>query len=350
MWHRKEHPCRWDAGFPKDTMAKKKPPESADIFEAINAEFGAGTLLDMGSAKPSGYDAISTGSIGLDAALGIGGLPRGRIVETYGPESSGKTTLTLHVIANAMKQGLRCAFIDAEHALDMHYARALGVDPKLFAVSQPDYGEQALNITERLVKSGQCGVVVVDSVAALVPKDELEGNVGDFHVGKQARMMGQALRKLVSATADTNTLLIFINQTRAKIGGRGNPETTTGGNALKFYASVRLRIARTGSTTAGGERIANTTKAKVVKNKCSPPFREAMFEIEFGKGISKVGEIIDHGIDAGLVKKAGAWFSLADGKRIGQGKENAKQWLRENPEVCTDLEQKITARLLGCKT
>ncbi len=315
-----------------------------DITELVNDEFGAGTILSMAGADTSNlYEVFQTGSLGLDDALGIGGLPRGRIVEIYGPESSGKTTLCLHVIADAMKKGHRCAFIDAEHALDIKYAQNLGVDLKKMLVCQPDNGEQALNVCEKIVKSGQCPVIVIDSVAALTPKDELEGEVGAYHVGKQARMMSQALRKLVAAVAVHDVLLIFINQERSKIGGMGNPNTTTGGNALKYYSSIRLRIVRTGSTSQGEEKVANTTKVKVVKNKVAPPFKEVEFEIEFGRGISLEGEIIDMGLKTGDVKKAGAWYSRADGTRLGQGKENVKTCLRNDHKLRNDLLQTIRA-------
>jgi len=314
-------------------MAKKTKAEEQDILDKINAEFGEGTIISMVDPPSRDYDAISTGSLNLDEAIGIGGLPRGRVVEIYGPESSGKTTIALQTIASAMKAGHRCAFIDAEHALDLNYAEALGVQLDRLLLSQPDNGEQALEVCDRLVRSEQCAVIVVDSVAALVPKAELEGAMGDLQPGAQARLMSKAMRKLVGATAATNTLLIFINQTRAKIGGYGNPETTTGGNALKFYASVRLRIVRTGSNKAGGAAVSNTTKAKVVKNKCAPPFREAEFEIEFGKGVSIVGEVLDHAIARGLIVKSGAWFSLGDGTRLGQGREKAKECIANDPKM-----------------
>jgi len=323
-------------------MAKTDKKTEGDILDQINAEFGEGTIVSMDAPPDRQYRAISTGSLNLDKALGIGGLPRGRIVEVYGPESSGKTTIALQTIASAMREGQRCAFIDAEHALDVTYAQALGVDLKRLMVSQPDNGEQALEVCDRLVRSGLCAVVVVDSVAALVPKAELEGAMGDATMGAQARMMSQAMRKLVATVSTTDTLLIFINQVRSKIGGYGNPETTTGGNALKFYASIRVRITRTGSNKAAGEAVSNTTKAKVVKNKCAPPFREAEFEIEFGHGVSLAGEVLDHAVEAGHVIKAGAWFSLADGTRIGQGREKAKQCLIEQPELLETLLEKVT--------
>ena len=318
-------------------MAKKKTAEDADILEKINSEFGAGTILEMASPPDVQYSAVSTGSLNLDAAIGVGGLPRGRVVELYGPESSGKTTIALQVVANAQRDGYRCAFIDAEHALDLTYAKNLGVDLGKLAVSQPDYGEQALEVCDRLVRSEQFAVLVVDSVAALTPKAEIEGSMSDLQVGAQARMMSKALRKLVAAANVSDTLLIFLNQTRSKIGGYGNPETTPGGAALKFAASVRIRVVRTGSNKAGDEAVSNTTKAKVVKNKCAPPFREAEFEIEFGKGVSMVGEVLDHGIAKKLVLKSGSWFSLADGTKLGQGREKAKQCLEENPDMLDSL-------------
>jgi recombination protein RecA len=318
-------------------MAKSKKQKDDDILDQINQTFGEGTIVNMTEPPPRQYDAVSTGSLNLDKALGIGGLPRGRIVEIYGPESSGKTTIALQCIASAMKDGHRCAFIDAEHALDIGYAEDLGVNLSLLAVSQPDNGEQGLEVCDRLVRSGQFAVIVVDSVAALTPRAELEGAMGDIHVGLQARMMSQALRKLVASVSVSDTLLIFINQTRSKIGGYGNPETTSGGNALKFYASIRVRIVRTGSNKAQGEAVSNTTKAKVVKNKCAPPFREAEFEIEFGKGVSLAGEVLDHAISAKLITKSGAWFTLADGTSLGQGREKAKQCLMNDPELMQKL-------------
>jgi len=326
------------------TVAKKKNNDTdidTDILDKINAEFGSGTIMCLEGTPPA-YEVFSTGSLNLDAALGIGGLPRGRIVEVYGPESSGKTTIALQVVANAQKRGHRCAFIDAEHALDLQYAQNLGVDLKTLLVSQPDFGEQALEICDRLVRSGKCAVVVVDSVAALTPKAELEGAMEDMQPGMQARLMSKGLRKLVAAVSVTDTLLIFINQTRSKIGGYGNPETTAGGNSLKFYASIRMRIVRTGSESAGGEAVSNTTKAKVVKNKCAAPFREAEFEIEFGRGVSLPGEVLDHALTKKLIVQTGSWFSLADGTRIGQGREKAKQHLADNPELLATLLESIT--------
>lgn len=290
--------------------------------------------------------AVSTGSLSLDIALGIGGLPRGRVVEIYGPESSGKTTLTLHVIAEAQKAGGTAAFVDAEHALDPVYAEKLGVDVDELLVSQPDTGEQALEITDMLVRSGAVDIVVVDSVAALTPKAEIEGDMGDSHVGLQARLMSQALRKLTGNIKRSNTLVIFINQIRMKIGVMfGNPETTTGGNALKFYSSVRLDIRRTGAIKQGDEVVGNDTKVKVVKNKVAPPFKIATFEILYGEGISREGELIELGVANKLIEKAGAWYSYS-GDRIGQGKEKVRQFLKDNPDVAADIEQKLRDKLL----
>ena len=290
--------------------------------------------------------AVSTGSLGLDIALGIGGLPKGRVVEIYGPESSGKTTLTLHVIAEMQKAGGTAAFVDAEHALDPLYAEKLGVDVDELLVSQPDTGEQALEITDMLVRSGAVDIVVVDSVAALTPKAEIEGDMGDSHMGLQARLMSQALRKLTGNIKRSNTLVIFINQIRMKIGVMfGNPETTTGGNALKFYASVRLDIRRTGAIKQGDEVVGNDTKVKVVKNKVAPPFKIATFEILYGEGISREGELIELGVEHKLIDKAGAWYSY-NGDRIGQGKEKVRQFLRDNPDIAADIEQKLRDKLL----
>ena len=290
--------------------------------------------------------AVSTGSLALDIALGIGGLPKGRVVEIYGPESSGKTTLTLHVIAEMQKGGGTAAFVDAEHALDPLYAEKLGVDVDELLVSQPDTGEQALEITDMLVRSGAVDIVVVDSVAALTPKAEIEGDMGDSHMGLQARLMSQALRKLTGNIKRSNTLVIFINQIRMKIGVMfGNPETTTGGNALKFYASVRLDIRRTGAIKQGDEVVGNDTKVKVVKNKVAPPFKIATFEILYGEGISREGELIELGVEHKLIDKAGAWYSY-DGDRIGQGKEKVRQFLRDNPDIATDIDQKLRDKLL----
>ncbi|PZU09610.1 recombinase RecA [Sphingomonas sp.] len=307
----------------------------------IDRAFGKGSAMKLGSREKIEIEAISTGSLGLDIALGIGGLPRGRIVEIYGPESSGKTTLALHAIAEAQKAGGTAAFVDAEHALDPVYAKKLGVDVDELIVSQPDTGEQALEITDTLIRSNAIDVLVVDSVAALVPRAEIEGEMGDSHVGLQARLMSQALRKITGSISRSRTLVIFINQIRMKIGVMyGNPETTTGGNALKFYASVRLDIRRTGQIKDRDDIVGNTTRVKVVKNKVAPPFKQVEFDIMYGEGVSKVGEILDLGVKAGLVEKSGAWFSY-DSIRIGQGRENAKTYLRENPEVTARLERAI---------
>ena len=313
----------------------------------IEKQFGKGSVMRMGDATAvRDIQAISTGSLGLDIALGIGGLPRGRIIEIYGPESSGKTTLTLQVIAEAQKGGGTCAFVDAEHALDPAYAAKLGVNVDDLLVSQPDTGEQALEITDMLVRSSAVDVVVVDSVAALTPKAEIEGEMGDSHMGLQARLMSQALRKLTANIKRSNTLVIFINQIRMKIGVMfGNPETTTGGNALKFYASVRMDIRRTGSIKKGDEVIGNETRVKVVKNKVAPPFKEANFEILYGEGISRMGEIIDLGVQADIVEKSGAWYAYK-GSKIGQGKDNARQYLKEHPEVAQEIESQVRANLL----
>ena len=291
-------------------------------------------------------DAISTGSLGLDIALGIGGIPKGRIIEIYGPESSGKTTLALQVVAECQKKGGICAFIDAEHALDVTYAKRLGVDVENLLVSQPDFGEQALEILETLTRSGGVDLIIIDSVAALTPKSEIEGDMGDQHVGLQARLMSQALRKVTGVIHKMNTTVIFINQIRMKIGvmGYGSPETTTGGNALKFYASVRIDVRRIATLKQGEQNIGNRVKAKVVKNKVAPPFRGAEFDIMFGEGISKEGELIDYGVKLDIVDKSGAWFSYED-KKLGQGKENAKVFLRENPEVAQEIEEKIKASI-----
>jgi recombination protein RecA len=323
-------------------------PERQRALEAalaqIDRAFGKGSAMKLGSREAMEIEAVSTGSLGLDIALGIGGLPRGRIVEIYGPESSGKTTLALHAIAEAQKAGGTAAFVDAEHALDPVYARKLGVDIDELIVSQPDTGEQALEIVDTLVRSNAIDVLVVDSVAALVPRAEIEGEMGDSHVGLQARLMSQALRKLTGSISRSNCLVIFINQVRMKIGVMyGNPETTTGGNALKFYASVRLDIRRTGQIKDRDDIIGNTTRVKVVKNKVAPPFKQVEFDIMYGEGISKVGEILDIGVKAGLVEKSGAWFSY-DSVRIGQGRENAKTFLKENPEMMLRLESAIRGK------
>ena len=314
----------------------------------IEKQFGKGAVMRMGDVSAvRDIEAISTGSLTLDVALGIGGLPAGRIVEIYGPESSGKTTLTLQVIAEAQKKGGTAAFVDAEHALDPSYAEKLGVNVDDLLVSQPDTGEQALEIADMLVRSGAVDVVVVDSVAALTPKAEIEGEMGDSHVGLQARLMSQALRKLTGNIKRSNTLVIFINQIRMKIGVMfGSPETTTGGNALKFYSSVRLDIRRIGAIKKGDEVVGNQTRVKVVKNKMAPPFKQAEFEILYGEGISREGEIIDLGVAEGIVDKSGAWYSY-NGDRIGQGKENVRQFLKENPDMAAEIEAQLRARLLN---
>ena len=313
----------------------------------IEKQFGKGSVMRLGdSAAARDIEVVSTGSIGLDVALGIGGVPKGRVVEIYGPESSGKTTLTLQIIAEAQKTGGTAAFVDAEHALDPAYAEKLGVNVDELLVSQPDTGEQALEITDMLVRSGAVDVIVVDSVAALTPKAEIEGEMGDSHMGLQARLMSQALRKLTGNIKRSNAMVIFINQIRMKIGVMfGSPETTTGGNALKFYSSVRLDIRRIGAIKKGDEVIGNQTRVKVVKNKVSPPFKQAEFEILYGEGISRHGEIIDLGVQHGIVDKAGSWYSYGD-DRIGQGKENAREFLKANPNVAEEIEGKIRAQLL----
>ena len=313
----------------------------------IEKQFGKGSVMRLGDNQAAkGIEAISTGSIGLDVALGIGGVPRGRVIEIYGPEASGKTTLTLQIIAEAQKLGGTAAFVDAEHALDPNYAEKLGVNVDELLVSQPDTGEQALEITDMLVRSSAIDVIVIDSVAALTPKAEIEGEMGDSHMGLQARLMSQALRKLTANINRSNTMVIFINQIRMKIGVMfGSPETTTGGPALKFYASVRLDIRRIGAIKKGDEVIGNQTRVKVVKNKVSPPFKMAEFEILYGHGISRAGEIIDLGVQHGLIDKAGSWYSYGD-DRIGQGKENVREFLKANPEIAVDLETKIRAKLL----
>ncbi len=312
----------------------------------IERQFGKGAVMRMGDMGVSGIETISTGSLGLDVALGVGGLPKGRVVEIYGPESSGKTTLTLQVIAQCQKQGGTAAFVDAEHALDPVYAEKLGVNMDELLVSQPDTGEQALEITDMLVRSGAVDLIVIDSVAALTPKAEIEGDMGDSHVGLQARLMSQALRKLTGHIKRTNCMVIFINQIRMKIGVMfGSPETTTGGNALKFYASVRLDIRRIGAIKKGDEVIGNETRVKVVKNKVAPPFRQAEFEILYGEGTSREGELIELGVKHGIVDKAGAWYSY-NGDRIGQGREKVKDFLREHPEIADDIDQRLRAELL----
>ena len=327
--------------LPTDAAGKSKALELA--MKQIDKQFGKGAVMKMGDAPPVAMDAVSTGSLTLDHALGIGGVPRGRIIEIYGPESSGKTTLATQIIAEAQKLGGSCAFIDAEHAFDPTYAQKLGVDTDELLMSQPDTGEQALEICDMLVRSGALDVVVIDSVAALVPKAEIEGEMGASHVGIQARLMSQALRKLTGTIKRTNTILIFINQIRMKIGVMfGSPETTTGGNALKFYASVRLDIRRIGAVKDRDEIVGNTTKVKVVKNKVAPPFKVVEFDIMYGEGISKTGELIDLGVKAGVVEKSGAWYSYGD-DRIGQGRENSKQFLKDNPSIATEIEDKIRA-------
>ncbi|MFQ3595836.1 MAG: recombinase RecA [Sphingomonadaceae bacterium] len=326
-------------------MDREKALEAA--LAQIDRAFGKGSAMRLGQREALEIEAISTGSLGLDIALGIGGLPRGRVVEIYGPESSGKTTLALHVIAEAQKAGGTAAFVDAEHALDPIYAKKLGVDTDNLIVSQPDTGEQALEITDTLVRSNAIDVLVVDSVAALVPRAEIEGEMGDSHVGLQARLMSQALRKLTGSISRSRCIVIFINQVRMKIGVMyGNPETTTGGNALKFYASVRLDIRRTGQIKDKDEIIGNTTRVKVVKNKVAPPFRQVEFDIMYGSGISKTGEILDLGVKAGIVEKSGAWFSY-DSTRIGQGRENAKKFLEDNPDVAARIEEAVRANAAG---
>ncbi|MEE8058552.1 MAG: recombinase RecA [Pseudomonadales bacterium] len=315
----------------------------------IERQFGKGSIMKMGEGSREAIPVISTGSLGLDIALGVGGLPKGRIVEIYGPESSGKTTLTLSVIAEAQKQGATCAFIDAEHALDPLYAEKLGVNIDEMLVSQPDTGEQALEITDMLVRSGSVDVIVIDSVAALTPKAEIEGDIGDSHMGLAARMMSQAMRKMTGNIKNANCLVIFINQLRMKIGVMfGNPETTTGGNALKFYASVRLDIRRIGAVKDGDEIVGNETRVKVVKNKVSPPFKQAEFQILYDKGIYRMGEVIDLGVKQGLVDKAGAWYAY-NGDKIGQGKANAAKFLLDNPDIADVIESKIRQELLGTK-
>jgi recombination protein RecA len=328
-------------------MDENRKKALAAALSQIEKQFGKGSVMRMGDANAIGnIEVISTGSLGLDLALGVGGVPKGRVVEIYGPESSGKTTMTLHVVAEAQKAGGTCAFVDAEHALDPVYAEKLGVDTEELLVSQPDTGEQALEITDMLVRSGAVDVVVVDSVAALTPKAEIEGDMGDSHVGLQARLMSQALRKLTGNIKRSNCIVIFINQIRMKIGVMfGSPETTTGGNALKFYASVRLDIRRTGAIKKGDEVVGNETRVKVVKNKVAPPFRQANFEILYGEGISREGEIIEFGVAQGLIEKSGAWYSY-NGDRIGQGRENVRNFLRENPEIARHVETQIRAALI----
>lgn len=324
---------------------KEKALQAA--LSQIERQFGKGTVMRMGDREHVAIPAISTGSLGLDVALGIGGLPRGRIVEIYGPESSGKTTLTLQVIAEAQRLGGNCAFIDAEHALDPIYAAKLGVNVEDLIISQPDTGEQALEVTDMLVRSGAVDVLVIDSVAALTPRAEIEGEMGDHHVGLQARLMSQALRKITGNIKNANCLVIFINQIRMKIGVMfGNPETTTGGNALKFYSSVRLDIRRIGAVKEGEEVVGSETRVKVVKNKVAPPFKQAEFQILYGMGINRMGEVVDYGVKLGMVDKAGAWYSY-QGNKIGQGKNNVMKYLQENPVIAKELEQKVRAELLA---
>jgi recombination protein RecA len=326
----------------KGNMDREKALEAA--LAQIDRAFGKGSAMKLGQREAMQIEAVSTGSLGLDIALGIGGLPKGRVVEIFGPESSGKTTLALHAIAEAQKNGGTAAFVDAEHALDPAYAKKLGVNIDELIVSQPDTGEQALEITDTLVRSNAIDVLVIDSVAALVPRAEIEGEMGDSHVGLQARLMSQALRKITGSISRSNCVVIFINQIRMKIGVMyGSPETTTGGNALKFYASVRLDIRRTGQVKDREDIVGNTTRVKVVKNKVAPPFKQVEFDIMYGEGISKTGEILDLGVKAGIVEKSGAWFSY-DSIRIGQGRENSKTWLKDNPEVAAKIEQAIRAK------
>ncbi|AUM11687.1 recombinase RecA [Ketobacter alkanivorans] len=330
-------------------MDNNKKKALGAALSQIERQFGKGAVMRMGDQELQAIPAISTGSLGLDIALGIGGLPKGRIVEIFGPESSGKTTLTLSAVAQAQKQGLTCAFVDAEHALDPTYAQKLGVNVDDLLVSQPDTGEQALEITDMLVRSNAVDVIVVDSVAALVPRAEIEGEMGDSHVGLQARLMSQALRKITGSVKQANCLVIFINQIRMKIGVMfGNPETTTGGNALKFYASVRLDIRRTGAVKQGEEVVGNETRVKVVKNKVAPPFKQAEFQILYGSGIYHMGEVLDLGVACGLVDKSGAWYAY-QGNKIGQGKANASKFLEDNLDVANTIEQEIRNQMLSVK-
>ncbi|MCZ6171901.1 recombinase RecA [Campylobacter ureolyticus] len=327
-------------------MDEKKKKALDLALKQIDKSFGKGTLLRLGDKEVEPIDSISTGSLGLDIALGIGGVPKGRIIEIYGPESSGKTTLTLHIVAECQKQGGVCAFVDAEHALDVKYAANLGVDTENLYVSQPDFGEQALDIVETLARSGAVDLIIVDSVAALTPKTEIEGDMGDTHVGLQARLMSQALRKLAGVVHKMGTTVIFINQIRMKIGmiGYGSPETTTGGNALKFYSSVRLDVRRVATLKQNEQSIGNRVKVKVAKNKVAPPFKQAEFDIMFGEGISKTGEIIDYGVKLDIIDKSGAWFSYKADK-LGQGRENARNFLLQNPEISKEIENQILEHL-----
>ena len=328
----------------KKTEPDAKKEALSTALAQIEKQFGKGAIMKLGDSAALQVEAISTGSLGLDLALGVGGVPRGRIIEIYGPESSGKTTLALHILAEAQKKGGEVAFIDVEHALDPNYAAALGVDINSLLVSQPDTGEQAMEICEALVRSGAIDAIVIDSVAAMVPRAEIEGEMGDSHVGLQARLMSQAMRKLTSVIGKTNTVCVFINQLREKVGVMyGNPEVTTGGRALKYYASVRIDVRRVeGLKDSSGQFIGNHTRAKVVKNKVAPPFREAEFDIMFGKGISKMSELVDVGVKLGIVQKSGAWFNYGD-IRLGQGRDNAKQFLADNPEIANDIEGQIRA-------
>jgi recombination protein RecA len=322
--------------------ANKNKGSSVDnAISQIQRQFGKGSIMRLGSQATESIPVVPTGALSLDIALGVGGIPKGRITEIYGPESSGKTTLALHVVAESQKMGGTAAFIDAEHALDTKYAERLGVDVDNLLVSQPDFGEQALEIAEILIRSGGIDVIVIDSVAALTPKAEIDGNVGDHHVGLQARLMSQAMRKFTGVLSRSNTILIFINQIRMKIGVMfGNPETTTGGNALKFYSSLRLDIRRIGQLKDGQELIGNRTKVKVVKNKCAPPFKLAEFDIVYGEGISKIGDMLDLAVDLEIIEKSGSWYSYNE-ERIGQGRENAKRFLSDQPEMCLDIENKV---------
>lgn len=332
--------------MPKTDVADDKLKVLKLAIDKIEKDYGKGSVMMLGEKGNTATEVISSGSLGLDVALGVGGFPRGRVIEIFGPESSGKTTIAIHTIAEAQKQGGICAIIDAEHAFDAAYARKLGVDVDNLLISQPDYGEQALEIADRLISSGAVDVVVVDSVAALVPKGELEGEMGDSKMGLHARLMSQAMRKLTATISRTGTVCIFINQLREKIGVMfGNPETTTGGNALKFYASVRLDIRRISQIKDGDVATGNRTRVKVVKNKVAPPFRQVEFDIVFGEGISKMGEVIDMGVELGILNKSGSWFSYGDTK-IGQGKEAVKSFLNDNPEVADEVESKIRAQLM----
>ena len=331
--------------MPAASQTQDRSKALATALAQIDKSFGKGSVMRLGDESRPPVSVIPTGSVALDVALGVGGLPRGRIIEVYGPESSGKTTVALHAVASAQRAGGNAAFIDAEHALDPVYAKALGVDIDNLLVSQPDTGEQALEITDMLVRSGGLDIIVIDSVAALVPKAEIEGEMGDSHVGLQARLMSQALRKITGALSSTGTTAIFINQLREKIGVFfGNPETTTGGKALKFYASVRLDVRRIGGLKDGDQPVGNRTKAKVVKNKMAPPFKQAEFDILYGQGISREGCIIDMGVDAGIVRKSGAWYTY-DGDQLGQGKEKARHFLRDNPEIADEIEGKILVKV-----